>query len=79
MGFQYNSKLRAPEVLLQRGHAPRLIRRRETNSDLFANAIEFLPGRKKGGLNPLWVKAGVAGLTLVTLVSLVVYGTKMRN
>jgi diaminopimelate decarboxylase len=53
MGFQYNSKLRAPEVLLETGKAPRLIRTRETNADLFANAMEFVAGGGGGAGLPL--------------------------
>jgi len=37
MGFQYNGKLRAPEVLLREGGGTSLIRDRESLSDLFGN------------------------------------------
>ncbi|OQR89103.1 diaminopimelate decarboxylase [Thraustotheca clavata] len=39
MGFQYNGKLRAPEVLISADGKDRLIRRRETYDALFGNCI----------------------------------------
>jgi diaminopimelate decarboxylase len=40
MGFQYNSKLRAPEILLFKSKFG-LIRKRETYDSLFGNCIKF--------------------------------------
>ena len=42
MGFQYNGKLRAPEVLLRKdGHTVSLIRHRETIEGLYANCVDI--------------------------------------
>jgi diaminopimelate decarboxylase len=41
MGFQYNGKLRAPEILLGNDEKTYLIRKRETIEDLFSNCIDF--------------------------------------
>lgn len=48
MGFQYNAKLRAPEVLIDSQGIPRLIREREQVEDLFSNTL--LPERIRGKL-----------------------------
>jgi len=72
MGFQYNSKLRAPEVLLRRGQAPRLIRRRETYRDLFETALEVAPPPRRASPSSSLVLAGVgvAASVVVLLVGL---------
>lgn len=41
MGYQYNAKLRAAEILLQEDGSPRLIRRAETPEDYFATLYGF--------------------------------------
>jgi len=48
MGFQYNAKLRAPEVMIDMKGTPQLIREREVIQDLFANTI--LPDSIRGNL-----------------------------
>jgi diaminopimelate decarboxylase len=40
MGFQYNSKLRAPEILIIKSKIS-LIRKRETYDSLFGNCIKI--------------------------------------
>ena len=39
MGFQYNGKLRAPELLLREDGSISLIRERETIESLFSNCV----------------------------------------
>jgi len=41
MGFQYNGKLRAPELLLRMDGSIELIRERETFDSLFGNTTFF--------------------------------------
>jgi len=48
MGFQYNAKLRAPEVMIDVKGVPRLIREREQIQDLFFNTV--LPDHLRGDL-----------------------------
>ena len=48
MGFQYNAKLRAPEVLIDAQGLPQLIRERETVEDLFSNTV--IPNYMRGGI-----------------------------
>lgn len=81
MGFQYNAKLRAPEVLIGVDGVPRLIREREVIEDLFSNTVlpdtlrGALPAKivgKKcgGGHKKLAVCGGVSVLALIGVAAL---------